>query len=312
VIDVSNPAFPVEVGAVPRSIDAFDVEVVGHLAYVADVIRGLWVIDVSDPTRPVKLGSFKWGRGALDVEVVGDLAYLIHPPGVRVIDVSDPTFPVELGAFHTPGDARDVNVVGDLVYVADSGRAPGLRIIDFGPEYAATTTVDIDIKPGSDPNSINPDDGGVVPVALLGSDAFDVSEVDVATLKFGPDDAVPDHTHGPHVEDVNADGLPDLLVHFDTGESGIVFGTLVACVEGAALDGKPFNGCDAVRTVPDMDGDKLLDVEEMALGTDALNPDTDGDGYEDGHEVIVMGTDPLNARDPKPVRERRRGRKRSR
>jgi hypothetical protein len=312
VIDVSNPAFPVEVGAMTRSIDAFDVEVVGDLAYVADVIRGLWVIDISDPTRPVRLGSFIWGKGALDVEVVGDLAYLIHPPGVRVIDVSDPTFPVELGAFHTSGYAYDVDVVGDLVYVADWRSPSGLRIIDFGPEYATTTTVDIDIKPGSNPNSINPDDGGVVPVALLGSDAFDVSEVDVATLKFGPDDAAPDHTHGPHVEDVNADGLPDLLVHFDTGESGIVFGTLVACVNGEMLDGKPFSGCDAVRTVPDMDGDKLLDVEEAAIGTDALNPDTDGDGFEDGQEVLLMGTDPLNARDPKPVRERRGGRKRSR
>jgi hypothetical protein len=56
-----------------------------------------------------------------------------------------------------------------------------------------------------------------------------------------------------------------------------------------------------------MDGDKLLDVEEAALGTDALNPDTDGDGYEDGHEVLVMGTDPLNPLDPgsTPVRTRR-------
>jgi hypothetical protein len=219
---------------------------------------------------------------------------------------------MELGAVDTQGRAYGVAVMDGLAYVAAGDNWFGLSIIDFGPEYVSAITIDLDIKPGSDPNSINPDDGGVVPVALLGSDAFDVSEVDVATLKFGPDDAVPDHTHGPHVEDVNADGLPDLLVHFDTGESGIVFGTLVACVEGAALDGKPFNGCDAVRTVPDMDGDKLLDVEEMALGTDALNPDTDGDGYEDGHEVIVMGTDPLNARDPKPVRERRRGRKRSR
>ncbi len=42
-----------------------------------------------------------------------------------------------------------------------------------------------------------------------------------------------------------------------------------------------------MRTVPDMDCDKLLDIKEATIGTDALNPDTDGDGYEDGHEVLT-------------------------
>jgi hypothetical protein len=49
-----------------------------------------------------------------------------------------------------------------------------------------------------------------------------------------------------------------------------------------------------------MDGDALLDVEEAAIGTDALNPDTDGDGFDDGEEVLVMGTDPLDPLDPTP------------
>ena len=44
----------------------------------------------------------------------------------------------------------------------------------------------------------------------------------------------------------------------------------------------------------DLDGDKLLNDEEKRLGTDPLNPDTDGDGLQDGEEVKTYKTNPLN------------------
>ncbi|RKI74055.1 cell envelope biogenesis protein OmpA, partial [Corallococcus sp. AB049A] len=44
----------------------------------------------------------------------------------------------------------------------------------------------------------------------------------------------------------------------------------------------------------DTDKDGLTDDEELALGTDPNNPDTDGDGIPDGIEVKVGGTDPLD------------------
>jgi hypothetical protein len=159
---------------------------------------------------------------------------------------------------------------------------------------------EIDIKPGSDPNSINPSLAGDIPVAILGSDTFDVSGVDVDTLAFGPGGTSFDHSHGPHLEDVNGDSYTDLMAHFRIEETGIAFGDMEACLTGQTLDGTPFKGCDAVRTVPDMDGDALLDVEEATIGTNALNPDTDGDGFDDGEEVLVMGTDPLDPLDPTP------------
>lgn len=112
--------------------------------------------------------------------------------------------------------------------------------------------IDIDIKPGSDPNSINPKSMGVVPVAILGSDTFDVTTVDVTTLAFGPAGAAPRHdltdasVYADHLQDVNDDGFTDLVSHYRQKETGLVSGDTEACLTGEA-GGIPLEGCDSVR-----------------------------------------------------------------
>ena len=86
VIDVSDPALPVEIGFVDTPGEATGVSVVGTLAYVADSDSGVRVIDVSDPALPVEIGFLDTPDFANGVALVGTLAYVADSTSLRVID----------------------------------------------------------------------------------------------------------------------------------------------------------------------------------------------------------------------------------
>ena len=108
----------------------------------------------------------------------------------------------------------------------------------------------IDVRPRSEKNPILTFGFGVIPVALLGTPAYDVDQVDGKSLAFGPEAAPLAHRMCPHRMDVNGDGRPDLLAHFRTHEAGIAPGDPEACLAGEFVDGTPFEGCDVVRALP--------------------------------------------------------------
>jgi hypothetical protein len=107
--------------------------------------------------------------------------------------------------------------------------------------------VQLDIKPGSYPNAINPRANGVIPVAILSTSTFDASTIDSSTLRFGPGQARP--ANRAHVEDVNGDGLPDMVVQFSTPSSQIACSDTASFLVGKTLSGQIIAAADSVRTV---------------------------------------------------------------
>jgi len=113
----------------------------------------------------------------------------------------------------------------------------------------------LDIKPGSFPNSINRNKGGVTPVALLGYEGFDVTTANVTALWFGgttPQQPVHDltdpDTYADHLQDVNYDGYLDLVSHYRTKDLGLIGDT--ACLDYGLLgDPTVYTECDSIRIV---------------------------------------------------------------
>ncbi|WP_301337667.1 ELWxxDGT repeat protein, partial [Microcystis aeruginosa] len=71
-------------------LSAYDVQVVGNYAYVADDTSGLQIIDISNPTNPTLKGSYNTSGSANDVQIVGNYAYVADASsGLQIIDVSE-------------------------------------------------------------------------------------------------------------------------------------------------------------------------------------------------------------------------------
>lgn len=87
--------------------------------------------------------------------------------------------------------------------------------ITVNEEAQEPIQVSIDVKPGDDTNTVNLNRGGV-PVAILGSEAFSVLDIDRSTLTFGVTGFEHSLLFTNRPSDLNGDGIPDLLCHFDT------------------------------------------------------------------------------------------------
>jgi len=114
----------------------------------------------------------------------------------------------------------------------------------------SSTTVSIDIKPGSGQNTVNLKSRGEIPVAILSGETFDAMSIDPTTLTFGrtgDEDSLAFCNGSPG--NVNADKLRDLMCFFNTEDAGFQAGDTECVLKGMTLESPPITGSDAVRVV---------------------------------------------------------------
>jgi len=156
-----------------------------------------------------------------------------------------------------------------------------LYILEKVVPPSPTTFVNLDIHPTSWPNPINPKNGGVIPVAILGTADLDVTLINPASillegvppLRWAYEDVT--QPSGTECEcndtELGADGYVDLTLKFDNKEFFNSFGpvnggdifTLV--LTGEFMDGSNFEGDDCVL-IPNKD--KLNKETPMIVSLD--------------------------------------------
>jgi len=184
--------------------------------------------------------------------------------------VDVPFGPAEhLSALDAPGaGCSQPGVTGDgttLYFV----RGYAVEKTDIWVSHLARLAVAVDIKPGSCPNPLNPSSRGVLVAAVLGSEDFDVTGIDAASVRLGGAAAV-----RSHYEDVAApvldgnecqcntlgpDGYIDLVLHFKNQEvveqiidsvGDVARGDVIALgLIGTLTAGTPIEGEDCVVLV---------------------------------------------------------------
>jgi hypothetical protein len=278
------------VGTLPITIPESDLEDVWYqfeLVYASDhaPVGGVglkyWYIPDGDITNPVPIPdwvTFSGDCSNLHVEwenVLGNVlpagpytghysmrVYLLNPDG----SLNYAIYTYQFGKWAAPEFDLPVSLcdpdcgswaIGIQSRINFTGADPlGGGLVNRSQYYfrydACHINVDIDIKPGSYPNCFNNDGKGAIPVAILSSVDFDATQVNPDTIALdgqGMRVVGRDNTQA-HIEDVNGDGLNDLMVQIADVDGTYVAGNSIAVLTAETVGGESIKGTDSVCIVP--------------------------------------------------------------
>ncbi|OHB64444.1 MAG: hypothetical protein A2Y76_05600 [Planctomycetes bacterium RBG_13_60_9] len=191
-----------------------------------------------------------WGMGT--VNIYGS-SFEIDDLGTAEEDwaPAPPSVDASMPEFQLRGTLADGTALDAMCSVLDAGV---MNLLPPEPIEPLVLEVAIDIKPGSTANTVNLRSNGVTPAAILSSDTFDATTVDPATISLAGATVAMRGKAGKYMaapEDINADGLLDLVVHVQTSEiNPAMFEDDCAILVGATFDDQAIQGSDQITIVP--------------------------------------------------------------
>jgi integrin beta-like protein len=213
--------------------------------------------------RPGDAGSIPYPGPSFD-QTIAAIKALDPPKVIGVASGSDPgtiadikTLAAATGGL-APAGGVDCDGNGTIDIPEGQPLVCSTAITGAGVGAAMLATIEAAVKPTEvaiDLRSpVNVRSGGVA-VAVLSTATFDARAIDASKVCFGGQAilGVGDCTesHGRlHLQDVNFDGLIDVVLHFDTRETGLTPANEQACLIGKTREGASFEGCQAVKVLP--------------------------------------------------------------
>jgi hypothetical protein len=287
---------------------------------LCDGLTGVCTITAMDPADGTFRGSFETGAlGQAPQHLASNGAQLLYGSWEGQDGAVSSSFSWTVYSLDSAGNVVDSKVLYETTALTGSqasqsfdigGMAWGegelfvlnnstqtVQVFDFPvaepppPPPPPACEASLDIRPGDDENCINLRSRGKIPAAVLSSTEFDATLLDPATVTLAAAPVVRKTLSRwmADVEDVNLDGLADLVLHFDTQDLVLTEEDTEAVLHGWTTDGEEVECSDFVKVIH---GDVLAGRFDEKPGRGKIGAERRLDPFGASLDLAPVGPNP--------------------
>ncbi|MFP4460527.1 MAG: T9SS type A sorting domain-containing protein [Candidatus Zixiibacteriota bacterium] len=137
ILDISDPEAPYEISSVTTSSAAFEIELSGDYAFLAQKLEGIAIINISDPYEPYAVATYSNRSHSVDItaegiSIIGDTVYIADSYGkldILILNTDDYSLMDEIYINELEIDySYDVEVIDGFAFMACGD--DGIRVFD--------------------------------------------------------------------------------------------------------------------------------------------------------------------------------------